>query len=596
MANSSVNLVNLDFDSIKASLKSHLRSQSRFQDYDFEGSNMSVLLDVLAYNSYLNSFYLNMISSEMFLDSAQLRDSVVSHAKELNYLPRSFRSAVANVNISITPSTPVSSVVIPAKTTFTSRLGANNYNFVTSEAIALTAASSGTFTATNVNLYEGSYVTDTFVKNGVDSNQRFVLTNPNIDTTSIEVLVSEDSGSSNLVYTQAFSLYGLSTNSYVFFVQGAQDDTYEVMFGDGFTGRPPKSSAIIEISYRVCNGELPNGADTFVNNSSIDGHSNVTITLNTAATSGSISESLDSIKFNAPRSFQTQERAITENDYKFLLQREFPEIQAISVYGGEKEDPPQYGKVYLAIDIEGADGISDSKKQVYNAYLEDKVPLGFTTEIVSPSFVFLDVDSIVKYNYNITTLSDNQIKTRVLNAISLFNVNNLNDFNTTFRYSKFVAAIDESDNSILNNDTIVTPFIRLTPITFTPSSFSLNFNTEILITTPTTDTHPASSERGVYSTNFVYQGFTCQLEDDGIGNIRIMKINTDATHTKITNVGTVDYNSGKIIITGLNVSSYAGSGIKLYVKPVSFDYTVSLRNILTINPSDINVTMVPIRS
>jgi hypothetical protein len=341
---------------------------------------------------------------------------------------------------------------------------------------------------------------------------------------------------------------------------------------------------------------LPNGADTFVNNSSIDGHSNVTITLNTAATSGSISESLDSIKFNAPRSFQTQERAITENDYKFLLQREFPEIQAISVYGGEKEDPPQYGKVYLAIDIEGADGISDSKKQVYNAYLEDKVPLGFTTEIVSPSFVFLDVDSIVKYNYNITTLSDNQIKTRVLNAISLFNVNNLNDFNTTFRYSKFVAAIDESDNSILNNDTIVTPFIRLTPITFTPSSFSLNFNTEILITTPTTDTHTASSERGVYSTNFVYQGFTCQLEDDGIGNIRIMKINTDATHTKITNVGTVDYNSGKIIITGLNVSSYAGSGIKLYVKPVSFDYTVSLRNILTINPSDINVTMVPIRS
>ena len=202
----------------------------------------------------------------------------------------------------------------------------------------------------------------------------------------------------------------------------------------------------------------------------------------------------------------------------------------------------------------------------------------------------------LKYNFNITTLSDNQIKTKVLNAISLFNSTYLNDFNTTLRYSKFLSAIDDSDSSILNNDTVVTPFIKLSPETGAPASYTLNFNTEVSITTPTTDTHPASAERGVYSTNFVYDGFNCQLEDDGVENIRIMKINSDGTHTFITNIGTIDYNTGRIVITGLNVSSYAGSGIKLFVKPTSFDYSVSLRNILTINPDDINVVMLPIRS
>lgn len=596
MANSSVNLVALDFDGLKQSLKSHLRSQPRFQDYNFDGSNLTVLLDVLAYNSYLNSFYLNMISSEMFLDSAQLRDSVVSHAKELNYLPRSFRSAVANVNLTITPSVSTTSVIIPAKTSFTSRLGSNTYNFVTSEAVAIVESSNGSFIANNVSLYEGSYVTDTFVKNNIVTNQRYVLTNPNIDTTSLEVTVSEDSGSATLVHTQAFSLFGLTPNSYVFFVQAAENDQYEIIFGDNLTGRTPKNGAIIDVTYRVCNGELPNGADTFVNNSAIDGHANVAIVMNTPADTGTVSEGIDSIKFNAPRSFQAQERAVTEDDYRFLLQREYPEIQAISVYGGEKEDPPQYGKVFIAIDVKDSDGVSESSKRVYNRYLEDKVPLGVTTEILTPSFVYLSVESTVKYNYNITTLSDNQIKTKVLNTVSLFNDTYLNDFNTTFRYSNFVTAIDGSDTSIVNNDTEVVPYVKLSPVTGSPTNFNINFNAEVLITTPTQNTHLTSAERGLYSTTFIYQGLSCQMEDDGEGLVRIVKINDDGTHTEVVNIGTIDYVTGKIIISALNVSSYSGSGIKLFIKPVSKDYTVSLRNVLVINPSDINVTMLPIRS
>ena len=595
MANSSINLVDLDFNSLKSSLKSYLSSQAKFQDYNFDGSNMSVLLDVLAYNTYLNTFYMNMVASEMFLDTAQLRDSIVSHAKELNYVPRSFRSAQANVNISITPSTTVTSVVIPAKTGFTSRVGSNTFNFVTKESIAITTSNNGVYYANSIPLYEGSYTTDTFVKNSAIENQRFILNNPTIDTTSIEVTVSENSGANVFVYTQAFSLFGVVSNTNVFFVQPAENEQYEVVFGDDVSGRTPRNGAIIDITYRVCNGELPNGADTFINNSSIDGHSNVSITINTEATNGSVSESNTSIKYNAPRSFQAQERAITESDYETLLIREFPEIQAISVFGGEKEDPPQYGKVFISVDITNSDGIPELNKTIYNNYLRDKVPLGITTEIINPDFIYLNVISNVNYNYNITTLSENQLSTKVLTAITNFNDTYLNNFNANFRYSNFVTAIDNADISILNNDTFVYPYYLLQLSSNTNTGFSFSFNTEVLVTTPSDTVHSITADRGLFSSSFIANGLTSQIEDDGIGNIRLVRVTSDS-HSEKSKIGTIDYTTGSIVITNLNVESFTGAGIKLYIKPVSLDYSTSLRNILKIKPEDVSVTMVPKKS
>ena len=595
MANSSINLVDLDFNSLKSSLKSYLSSQAKFQDYNFDGSNMSVLLDVLAYNTYLNTFYMNMVASEMFLDTAQLRDSIVSHAKELNYLPRSFRSAQANVNISITPSTNVSSVVIPANTGFTSRVGSNTFNFVIGESIAITTSSNGVYYANNTTLFEGSFVTDTFVKNSAIENQRFILNNPTIDTTSIGITVSENSGANVYTYVQAFSLFGVVSNTNIFFVQPAENEQYEVVFGDNTSGRTPLDGAIVEVTYRLCNGELPNGADTFVNNSSIDGHSNVAITVNSEAVNGSVSESNTSIKFNAPRSFQTQERAITESDYEILLTREFPEIQAISVYGGEKESPPQFGKVFISIDIENSDGIPEIKRNIYNNYLSDKVPLGIVTEIVNPDFVFLKVDTFANYNFNITTLSENQLTTKVLTTITNYNDTYLNDFNASFLYSNFVTAIDNTDNSINNNDTVVIPYYLLTLKTGVSTDFTFSFGAEILNTTPSDQTHSITADRGVFSTTFVLDGLNCQLEDDGIGNIRIVRISSTNVVEKLK-VGTISYSTGDVTISRLNVESFAGSGIKLYAKIVSQDYTSSFRNILKIKPEDITVTMVPKKS
>ena len=390
-------------------------------------------------------------------------------------------------------------------------------------------------------------------------------------------------------------MFGVVSNTNIFFVQPAENEQYEVVFGDNTSGRTPLDGAIVEVTYRLCNGELPNGADTFVNNSSIDGHSNVAITVNSEAVNGSVSESNTSIKFNAPRSFQTQERAITESDYEILLTREFPEIQAISVYGGEKESPPQYGKVFISIDIENSDGIPEVKRNIYNNYLSDKVPLGIVTEIVNPDFVYLKVDTIANYNFNITTLSETQLSTKVLTTISNYNDTYLNDFNASFLYSNFVTAIDNTDNSINNNDTVVIPYYLLTLKTGVSTDFTFSFGAEILNTTPSDQTHSITADRGVFSTTFVLDGLNCQLEDDGIGNIRIVRISSTNVVEKLK-VGTISYSTGDVTISRLNVESFTGSGIKLYAKIVSQDYTSSFRNILKIKPEDITVTMVPKKS
>jgi hypothetical protein len=594
MANTTISLIDLDFNGLKESLKSHMRSQDRFKDYDFEGSNISTLLDVLSYNTYLNVFYLNMVASEMFLDSAQTKDSIVSHAKELNYLPRSFRSSTAVVDIAITPSTSVTSVVVPKGTGFTSRIGSNTFNFVTGEALALTSSTNGVFYANNTTIYEGAYVTDSFVKSDTTSEQRFILSNPNIDTTSIQVSILENSGANQYTYVQAFSLFGHNSNSNIFFVQPAENELYEIVFGDDIIGRRPKSGAIIDVDYRISTGELSNGADNFVNNSNIDGHSNVRVTMVSSAVNGSVSESVDSIKFNATRNFQAQERAVTEEDYRTLLLREFPEIQAISVYGGEKVDPPQYGKVFIAVDISNADGIPELNKTLYNSYLSDKIPLSVTTEFVTPNMIYLKIVSTVKYNVNITTLSENDIKSKVLSSIVDYSSSVLNDFNSEFSYSNFLSKIDLSDKSILSNYTQINPFIRIVPTVNTNNSYVLNFNNPILITSPGDAVHAIDTDKGLFSSAFTYGGATCVIEDDGLGKLRIVKISS-TEHTEVKKIGTVDYQTGTVNIVNFDPSSFTGAGIDIFIKPVSLDFATSKNDILTIDIRDVSVNMVPVR-
>ena len=586
-ANSSIILSNIDFDTHKNTLKQYLRSQTRFQDYDFEGSNMNVLLDILSYNTYHNMFYLNMVASEMFLDTAQIRDSVVSHAKELNYVPRSFTSAEANVNISIvTSDTSKRTIPIPKGTTFTSRFNNRNYTFSTGELVTLTdytvnANSTLTFDGSNIQLYEGYYVNDTFtfVNNGT---QRFILSNRNCDIDSAIVTVIEDVGATTLVYTKASSLFGVDGDSQVFFVQPAENETYEITFGDGVSGRKPKDNSIVSVEYRISNGQLPNGCNTFRADTTIDSESAITITTNSAAAGGSVSEDIESIKYNAPRHFTTQERAVTTEDYENLLKQNFSEINAVSAYGGEDLTPPQFGKVFVAVDLVEVDGLPEVKKDQYYRFLKPRSPVSIDPVFVDPGYTYIEVTSIVNYNLNTTKLSSEDIRTIVTSAIRQYALDNLNNFNRVFRYSKVTNAIDSAQGAIISNETSVKLIKIVTPTLGALQTFDVDFQTELY-------TSLAESVGGytLQSTRFTYNGERATFQDDGNGTVNIVS----ATGSVITNIGTIDYETGLVQISGLNISAYEGAGIKVKAVPLSKDVRVVNNIILNIAEDDIRLTI-----
>jgi len=656
-ANSSIVLTQLDFDSYKDSLKTFLKSQDRFKDYDFDGSNLSVLLDVLSYNTYQNAFYLNMISNEMFLDSAKLRDSVVSHAKELNYLPRSFRSSSAVIQLVITSSDASKrSIVIPKGTSFTSRVDDFTYNFSTTENYVITnrtpSGSNFVYESEAIRIYEGNYLSDTYTVNYANP-LIYKISNKRVDLESVLVTVFEDNGTTVQTYKRATSLFGHDGNSKVFFLQPGIGDTYEVVFGDGVVGRKPKNNSACIIEYRTCSGELPNGAFKFINTARIDNEPNVVIETITAATDGAVAEDLNSIKYNAPRAFTTQERAVTSEDYENLLKANFPEINAVVAYGGEDANPPQYGRIFLSIDLDEVDGLPKIKEAEYKKFLRSRSSVAIEPLFVSPDYTYLYVNTKIKYNINLTGLNPEDIRTNVIDSILTHASVNLNNFGRTLRYSRFIRDIDAAETSIISNETQVELVKYLTPVlsttvTSTPTSTSgslissadpvtsnslfgrdvggvlsrltsrLNSGSLVSLATsgvissgqnvtidfknPLKNDVPGKSAEHligdihvVSSSTFTYNGLpNCRLEDNGDGIMRI--INTSGTqHRTILNIGTVDYDTGIVRINNFNITNYTGTSLKIYAKPRTLDITSSQNVILNILENDVDVTIEQIR-
>jgi hypothetical protein len=590
MANTSVSLVGLDFNTIKTNLKNFLKTNTAFKDMDFEGSNINVLLDVLSYNTYLNSYYTNMIASEMFLDTAQLRDSIVSHAKELNYLPRSFVSAKASVNVAITPvSAAVTSIVIPKYTSFTSRVGSNTFSFTTNETLVVTESNNGAFSA-SLDIFEGIAVSETFVVDRSNTVQRFVLSNPTVDVDSINITVYEDSGQTELDYTQATTLVGLANTSQIFFVQAAENFQYEILFGDGVYGRQPKNGSSAVIKYRASSGEAPNGASVFSSDGAIDGHSNVSVTTITSASGGVQAENNESIRFNAPRRFQAQDRAITPSDYEILLKTRFPEIQAISVYGGEEATPPQYGRVYISVDTVNAEGVSVVSKNNYKDYIQQRSPLTIGVEFIDPEFTYVDVQTNVKYNTSRTSKTTSDISSAVKAAISLYSLNNIEDFNSTLYYSNLIKSIDSSDASILGNDTTLRLIKRIQPSLNVNQEIDIDFQNELdidpFLRAESTD---VSYGYTISSTSFTYSNTTCILIDDSLGNIFIATKDLSTVRVLIK-IGTVNYTTGFIQLTNFNISAYQGTYIKIFARAKNKDLVSRRNSILTIDLNDVSVT------
>jgi hypothetical protein len=602
MANTSIILSNLDFDTQKNTFKQFLRSQDRFKDYDFDGSNMNVLLDILSYNTYMNSFYLNMIGNEMFLDTALMRDSVVSHAKELNYVPTSFKSAEAVVNLLVTTTDLTRRSLTMAKgTTFTSRIGNRTFTFSTDQINVSTdyqsVGNALAFAFAGVTIYEGDYAIDTYsVTSG--NNTRYLITNPQVDTASIQVTVSEDLGASVYTYSLATSLYDLTADSTVFFLQGAENNTYEIVFGDGVTGRMPKKNSIITIEYRVSSGELPNGCNVFVPDSTIDGESNIQVVTYYPAAGGSISESIESIKFNAPRHFLTQERAITTDDYVTLLMQKFPEVNTATAYGGETVTPPQFGKVFVCVDLVNSTVVPDTKKLEYYNYLKPRSPLSIEPVFVDADHMYISINSVVNYNLNISNLNPADIRTLVISNILSYAQKNLNNFNKTLRYSKLVNSIDNSDKSIVSNDTTVTATRYYTPIIGGFQTFDIDFGMELDVTFPETITGAtagmSSAKHTIISSGIIYNGQQGYIEDDGEGNLRIV-VTRGNIHRIVQTVGSVDYMTGKLSIKNLKIDQFIGSYLKFYAMTKSKDIFSKNNVVLKISEADVTVTINQVR-
>ena len=568
MANTSLSVANINFEDIKSDLQTFLQTQSALKDYDFTGSNLNVLLDVLSYNTFMQNFYLNMVANESFLNSAVLRDSIVSHAKTLNYLPSSYASAKAVVDISIYPNDTPAQIAIPKHTEFTTSVESNSYIFTTDESITVSADANGNYIASNVEIFEGNIITELFTVSTSNTDQRFVLSNPDVDVNSLTVkVVASASDTSNSQWTRNLNTIGIDGTTNTYFVVPAENGKYEVQFGDGILGRPVENGNIIEAIYRRSDADGPNSANNFALSGNIQGYSNVVIFTRSSAQGGSVGETLDSIKKNASRSLSLQDRTVTVNDYKTLLLQNFNDIEALNVYGGEEAIPPQFGKVLVSVDLKNAEGIPLSRKRDIENFLKLRAPLSIEPRVIDPEFLFVDIITSVRYNPNVTVKSDNEIKSVVQNAIQAHADAEINDFAATLRVSKVSAAIDAADPSILNNDTDVILEKKIIPILGVAETFVLQFNNEILREIPLNNRFVDGSSP-ITSTTFTFGGLNgCILRDNGLGKIQVIQQQNTTLQIVSPEAGSVNYETGVVTLNSFLVSSFSGDSIKISASP-----------------------------
>lgn len=606
MANSSLNLTSLDFNTLKTEFKTYLQTQSAFKDYNFDGSNMNVLLDVMSYNSYLNSFYLNMVASEMFLDSAQKLDSVVSHAKELNYLPKSINSSEATISFTVTTDRVNNPFTIPKGTLFNGTNANGQYTFVTDQTHTYTSQST-TYAVNNLQIYEGIYTSDSFVYNTTQQYQRFVLTNSNIDVNSLTVTVYEDNGVSVNVYEKKDSLYGITNESTIYFLQAAQNGQYEIVFGDGTIGMEPQNGALIVCEYRISSGPSADGINSFkcivdLARSNGLGSANITnLIVNSISSGGALAEGIESIRRSAPRYYAAQQRAISADDYSALIIGQFGNlIKDINVYGGETQEPKLYGRVIVAIKPNTGDVAPDYVKNQIQSYVLYRIGLPTRVVIADPDYLYCNIVSTVQYNKNLATITAAELNGKIIDSIKSFNSTNLDRFNSDFRYSRFVRAIDDTDNSITSNDTKINIIKRLAPLLNYATPYEINFENSAGIESSfpgyvkTNRFHDepvlTSSEFTFVDDNGIEYPF-CYFRDDNLGNL-VIYTNTNAAFTIVKDyAGAINYTTGNVTIKAFKTSYYQ-SYISLYFEPKNKDIIVSQNKIISIDPTDVTINII----
>ena len=603
--NKRLKVTELDFDDIKDNLKTFLKNQNQFKDYDFEGSGMSVLLDTLAYNTHYLAFNANMVANEMFLDTASLRSSAVSHAKKLGYEVGSARAPIATVNILL--STTSATKTMPAGTAFSTTVDGESYQFVTIADVTETNIGNAVeFASTSI--YEGTYVTSQYIVDTSDVNQRFILTDPSSDTNTLTVKVRNSAtDTTTTTYTKATDITQVTSSSKVYYLQEIETGRFEVYFGDGVVSQAVSDGNIVQLQYVVTNKTAANGANTFTSPSSIDGVTAITVTTTASAVGGAEAETIDSIKLNAPLDYASQGRAVTTSDYVTYVKKLFPNTQAVSVFGGEDgsydtstgvSSTPEYGKVFISIKSTTGNNLTDTQK---NNLVKDLAPFkvaSVTPVIVDAETTFLILNTTVQYDSSSTTQTASAISAAVTSTITDYNTNDLQTFNAPYRHSKLLGLIDDTDSSILNNTTTVTMAKLFTPTLSTETNYNLNFNNKFY--------NPHSGHVGeggvggiIASTGFFLNGVTTTtyfFDDNGAGNLRVYSVVSGERVYLDSTAGTVDYTNGtiainSIIITGVaEVDGESSTQIRVTAIPNSNDVTPVRNQILEIDLVNTNVT------
>ena len=566
-----IEITDLDFDTIKSNFKSYLSQQNSFTDYNFEGSGMSVLMDLLAYNTHYLAFHANMLANEMFIDTSLTRSASVSHAKALGYLPASTKASYATVDVTV-KGVPLSqkTLVMAAGTIFTTTVDSVSYNFVTIGDHTATS-DTGIFVFTGVQIYEGTRIRYTYTVNSSDLEQQFIIPSASADTNTL--VVSVQASSSNItteVYTLNTDYATLNSTSLKYFLQEVEDGKYEVYFGDGVTGKKPIDGNIIILDYVVTNGSAADGASLFTPASNVGGYSDITALATASAGGGAEAETVDSIKFNAPLKYAAQGRAVTPDDYKAIVPTVYPNIKSIQCWGGEDNDPPIYGKVYVAIRPNTGTSLTTTTKNSIVTNLKKYNVASIVPEIVDAEILYLVLGVTAKYNSTMTEKSKSDIQALVETTVNTFNTNNLQKFDSVFRHSNLVKSIDETDTSILSSTATVKLKRVVTPTLNAITKYTIAFNNTVY--------HPAInwSQTVVESTGFYLSGNTNEqfIDDDGNGKLRTFYLLGGTTKT-ITNAeaGTINYNTGEVVLTSFNITSAtnADGTIDVTVKPDSND-------------------------
>jgi hypothetical protein len=595
MANN-LNVTELDFDQIKDNLKNYLKTQSDFNDYDFDGSGLSVLLDVLAYNTHYNAMVAHFALNEAFLDSAQIRGNVVTRAKLLGYTPRSVLAPRARVSVFVNVASEVGTIPdnlsIARGSKMTSNVDGQEYSFTVLESVSTPYdAQLQGFTFSSVLIAQGTYKNAQYRVDNDIENQKFQLLDKNADTSTIRTRVQQNQNSTVFdIYTKFQTIQNVKSDSQVYHIQENSGGYYEIYFGDGVIGKKPIDNNIINIDYVVTDGIESNGANAFTMVNNIGGFGSVSVTTLAAASGGSDPETSESIRYNAPLTFIAQNRAVTSDDYRAIIQRDFANIESLSTWGGEDNDPPDYGTVYLSIKpLVGNSLTTTEKDEIIGTILKGKNVVSITPYIVDPDFTYLELDVFFKYNPNLTDRTKIEIESLIRDTISDYNNNNLNKFDGVFRHSELLRAIDSSDSSITSSTVRPHMFKTISAgTTIAVNNFNLKFTGAIL-------PNDSDVEYTLNSTAFKLPGAT---EEHFFGDIKIpgsanrkvviYKVVEGVKIIVINDAGTVNISSGNVVLHSF--ACQTATDIEIIVTPDSLDIAPKRNQLVSIDNTNLKIT------